>query len=157
MVPLARPPYGPPHRELVCAVLSDCAPLRDLLSLLLSRRRIWHHTFDHLDGLLAHLDAIVRRGREVRLVVMVGPGLCEGPAAAAADPSPPAGDDPRAARRAAIDRLDAALVRVPGGVDLVVFEDAMDGDGMAWSQVQPRLRAPVPPRLFDVLRVLDDR
>lgn len=155
MVPLARPPYGPPHRELVCTVLSDCAPLRELLSLLLARRRIWHRTFERLDELLAQVDALVRRGREVRLVVMVGPGLGEGPGGAGSPAS--AGSDPRAARREAIARLDAALSRVPGCVDLVVFEDAMDDDAAAWSHVRARLRSPVPPRLFDVLRVLDDR
>lgn len=142
-------------------VLSDCAPLRELVSLLLARRRIWHRTFDRMEGLLAQVDAIVRRGREVRLVVMVGPGLGEGSCAAGAspssDPSLAAGDDPRPARRAAIERLDAALASVPGTVDLVVFDDAMDGDTMPWRQVQPRLRSAVPPRLFELLRVIDDR
>lgn len=161
MVPLARPPYGPPHRELVCVVLSDCAPLRELLSLLLARRRIWHRTFDRLEGLLAQVDAIVRRGREVRLVVMVGPGFGEGSWVASASPSSgpslAAGDDLPAARRAAIEHLDAALASVPGTVDLVVFDDAMDGDTMPWRQVQPRLRSAVPPRLFELLRVIDDR
>lgn len=168
MVPLARPPDGPPRRELVCSVLTEHAALRDMLSLVLSRRRIVHRTFARLDELVAQAEALARRGAPVRWVVLLGPGLRErdqdereGERAAtvASTPGP-------AVHPTAVDRLEAALAGVPGRVDLVVFHDGMDGmDGMdgtadaapPWARLRPRLRSPMPPRLFDVLRVIDDR
>ena len=161
MVPLARPPSDSSDRELVCAVLSDSVPLREMLSLMLTRLRIGHHTFTRVDDLLAQVDAIVRRGTAVRFVVMVGPGLGEAAFGGLRLCVPgwsatPWGRGERAARRAATERLDAALAAVPGSVDLVVFEDPLEGEALSWSRVQPRLRCRMPPRIAELLRVIDD-
>lgn len=161
MVPLARPPDGPPRCELVCSVLTEHASLREMLSLVLSRRRIAHRTFARLDELVAQAEALARRGVPVRWVVLVGPGLCER--------GPGEGEGQAAVAPTAVDRLAAALASVPGRVDLVVFHedmdemdgmdeiDGMDGRAPPWARLRPRLRSPMPPRLFDVLRVIDDR
>lgn len=137
MVPLARPPSPPSHRELVCSVLTSCVPLREMLALLLARRRLYHRSFTTLSELLAQTDQLARRGDDFRFVVLVGPGL---------DPD-------------AVARLDAALARLAGPVDLVVFDDALDGEPLSFvdTAVRPRMRSPVPPRLFEVLRVIDGR
>lgn len=144
MVPLAGSSIDGDHPVLICSVHTDCVPLREMLSLLLSRRHIEHRAFLELDDLLAFLASSpapspARAGARagVRTVVMVGPRL----------------------RADQVSRIDHTLVSLAGTVDLVVFHDALDDQPVAWEHAQttPSLRSPIPPRLTDVLRVVEGR
>jgi len=137
MVPLAGSSSDGDHPVLICSVHTECVPLREMLSLLLARRHIEHRAFLDLDALLDFLaDGSDRTGAS-RIAVMVGPSLSV----------------------AEVARIDATLHALAQPLALVVFHDVLEDDPNAWAhaRTEPSLRSPIPPRLAEVLRVIEGR
>ncbi len=134
MVSLARTQDDPSHRVLICSVHTGCVPLREMLSLLLTRRDIHHRIFESLPRLLEFLSTLSPAEEQVRVVTMVGPGL----------------------RPTDVAQLDTILGMLRCPVALVVFDDALEAAPASWddARVVPCLRSPIPPRFSDLLRVV---
>lgn len=133
MVSLARSAHVPRGDELILVIWTRSQPLREMLSLLSSRRGLSHRSFDGLDALVA----FVIEQPLARVLVLVGPDITE----------------------SHVRRLERMFESIDSSCVLVVFEDAMeDGEPPDWStaRVRPSLRAAVPPRMVDVLRVIDE-
>ncbi|MEM9463125.1 MAG: hypothetical protein AAGF11_53780 [Myxococcota bacterium] len=108
-----------------------------MLSLLLSRRKIRSHTFDTFDQLAAHVELYQTQLELAGLVVMVGPDVTQHH----------------------VRRLDEMFENIECPAALVVFEDAMEEiERPDWvgARVRPSLHAQIPPRMLDVMRVVDE-
>lgn len=136
MVSLAGSPHTSDGHELIIVLWTRCQPLREMLSVLLARRRLNHHDFDTLAELVAFVDPYRARADLCGILVMVGPDIT----------------------RDHVRRLDDMFTDIASPTSLVVFEDAMlDAEQSRWSdaRVSPSLHATVPPRMLEVLRIID--